>query len=152
MTVCRFCHRLERHNLGAKRFHRELDYRKAHGIEIGHGPIGNASIISAPQSVKKNIDRTRELGMRQTKQGNHGNCGINARIGVNGRTKVIHVVAATAVNFHDATCLSYLLHGEETWVWGNWPIQGKAMSSAHARHVRWTWRTAAIDARASWTK
>lgn len=118
ITVRQFFYCLERHDLGAKRFQRELDYLKAHGIEIGHGTIGDALVISVPQLIK-NIDRTRELGVHQTKQGNQGYFGINVRIGVHGRTKFSHVVTATAANVHDVTCVSDLLHGEETQVWGD---------------------------------
>ena len=63
--------------------------------------------------------------MHQTKKGNQWYFGMKAHIGVDSRTKVIHSVAATAANVHDATCLSDLLHGEETRVWGDSAYQGQ---------------------------
>ena len=123
-TLCRFRHLLERNKLGKKIFQRVHDYLEAHGIEIGKGTIVDASIISAPPSTK-NKDRTRDPDMHQTKKGNQWYFGMKAHIGVDSRTKVIHSVAATAANVHDATCLPDLLHGEETRVWGDSAYQGQ---------------------------
>ena len=123
-TICRFRHLLERNKLGKKIFQRVHDYLEAHGIEIGKGTIVDASIISAPPSTK-NKDRTRDPDMHQTKKGNQWYFGMKAHIGVDSRTKVIHSVAATAANVHDATCLPDLLHGEETRVWGDSAYQGQ---------------------------
>ena len=63
--------------------------------------------------------------MHQTKKGNQWFFGMKAHIGVDSRTKLIHAVAATAANVHDATCLPDLLHGEETKVWGDAAYQGQ---------------------------
>ena len=123
-TLCRFRHLLERNKLGKKIFQRVHDYLEAHGIEIGKGTIVDASIISAPPSTK-NKDRTRDPDMHQTKKGNQWYFGMKAHIGVDSRTKVIHSVAATAANVHDATCLPDLLHGEETRIWGDSAYQGQ---------------------------
>ena len=57
--------------------------------------------------------------MHQTRKGKQWYFGMKAHIGMDRRTKVIHTVAATAANVHDATCLGQLLHGEETEVWGD---------------------------------
>lgn len=40
-----------------------------------------------------------------------------AHIGVDSRTKVIHLVAATAANVHDSQVLPEVLHGQETRAW-----------------------------------
>ncbi|MBI2800245.1 MAG: IS5 family transposase [Gammaproteobacteria bacterium] len=144
-TVCRFRHLLERNKLGKKLFQRVHDYLETHGIEIGKGTIVDASIISAPPSTK-NKDRTRDPDMHQTKKGNQWFFGMKAHIGVDSRTKVIHSVAATAANVHDATCLPDLLHGEETRVWGDSAYQGQgevisrcapnALDMTHRRYRR----------------
>jgi len=91
---------------------------------VGKGTIVDASIISAPSSTK-NKDKTRDPDMHQTKKGNQWFFGMKAHIGVDSRTKLIHAVAATAANVHDATCLPDLLHGEETKVWGDAAYQGQ---------------------------
>jgi len=103
-TICRFRHLLERNNLGEAIFQYVLDHLDAHGIKVGKGTIVDASIISAPPSTK-NKDRARDPDMHQTKKGNQWFFGMKAHIGVDSRTKVIHAVAATAANVHDAACL-----------------------------------------------
>jgi IS5 family transposase len=123
-TICRFRHLLERNNLGEALFQYVLEYLEAHGIKVGKGTIVDASIISAPSSTK-NKDKARDPDMHQTKKGNQWFFGMKAHIGVDSRTKLIHAVAATAANVHDATCLPDLLHGEETKVWGDAAYQGQ---------------------------
>lgn len=88
------------------------------------GTIVDASIISAPSSTK-NKDAKRDPDMHQTKKGNQWFFGMKAHIGVDSRTKLIHAVAVTAANVHDATCLPDLLHGEETRIWGDAAYQGQ---------------------------
>ncbi|MDP7716809.1 MAG: IS5 family transposase [Candidatus Marinimicrobia bacterium] len=123
-TICRFRHLLERNDLGEALFQYVLDYLEAQGIKVGKGTIVDASIISAPASTK-NKDGKRDPDMHQAKKGNQWFFGMKAHIGVDSRTKLIHAVAATAANVHDATCLPDLLHGEETKVWGDAAYQGQ---------------------------
>ena len=123
-TICRFRHLLERNDLGEALFQYVLEYLEAQGIKVGNGTIVDASIISAPSSTK-NKDGKRDPDMHQTKKGNQWFFGMKAHIGVDSRTKIIHAVAATAANVHDATCLPDLLHGEETKVWGDAAYQGQ---------------------------
>ena len=107
-----------------------------HGIKVGKSTIVDASIISAPPSTK-NKDRARDPEIHQTKKGKQWYFGMKAHIGVDSRTKVIHAVAASAANVHDATCLRQLLHGEETEVWGDSAYQGQgALIARHAPNAR----------------
>ena len=57
--------------------------------------------------------------MHQTKKSNQWYFGMNAHIGVDSRSKIIHAVVATAANVHDSVRLPGLLHGNETRVWGD---------------------------------
>lgn len=123
-TICRFRHLLEQNQLGEALFAYILEYLETQGIKVGKGTIVDASIISAPSSTK-NKDGTRDPDMHQAKKGNQWFFGMKAHIGVDSRTKLIHAVAATAANVHDATCLPDLLHGEETKVWGDAAYQGQ---------------------------
>ena len=43
---------------------------------------------------------------------------MNAHVGVNSQTKLIHSVEARAANIHDSQVLGDLPHGGETRVWG----------------------------------
>jgi transposase, IS5 family len=122
-TVLRFRHLLEQHNLGVKLFQQVHHYLEAQGIKVGTGTIVDATIIAAPPSTK-NKEKKRDPDMHQTKKGNQWHFGMKAHIGVDSKTKVIHAVAATPANVHDATCLPDLLHGEETRLWGDSAYQG----------------------------
>jgi IS5 family transposase len=124
-TICRFRHLLERNELGEAIFQYVLEYLDEHGIKVGNGTVVDATIIAAPPSTK-NKDRKRDPDMSQTKKGNQWYFGMKAHIGVDSRTRVIHAVAATAANVHNATCLPDLLHGDESKVWGDSAYQGQS--------------------------
>jgi IS5 family transposase len=84
----------------------------------------DATIIAAPSSTK-NRTKERDPEMHQTKKGNQWYFGMKAHIGMDSRTKLIHSVAATAANVHDSQVLPELLHGQETWVWGDAAYSGQ---------------------------
>jgi transposase, IS5 family len=109
-TICKFRHLLERHDLGRKLFEEVHLHLEAHGLKVSTGTIVDATIISAPSSTK-NAAKERDPEMHQTKKGNHWYFGMKAHVGVDSKTKLIHSVAATAANVHDATVLPDLLHG-----------------------------------------
>ena len=129
-TLCRFRHLLERNKLGEALFEYVIDYLETNGIKVGRGTIVDATLISAPPSTK-NKEKSRDPDMHQTKKGNQWFFGMKAHIGVDSRTKIIHAVAATAANVHDATCLPDLLHGEERKVWGDSAYQGQGEVIKH---------------------
>lgn len=123
-TVCKFRHLLERHDLGRKLFEQVHRHLEAHGLKVATGTIVDATIINAPSSTK-NAARGRDPEMCQTRKGKQWYFGMKAHLGVDSRSKIIHAVAATAANVHDATVLPDLLHGDETRVWGDQAYQGQ---------------------------
>jgi transposase, IS5 family len=80
---------------------------------------------SAHRASTKNATKSRDPEMHQTKKGNQWYFGMKAHFGVDGKTKVIHAVVATAANVHDAMMPPDLLHGEETRVWGDQAYKGR---------------------------
>jgi IS5 family transposase len=64
--------------------------------------------------------------MHQTKKGNQWYFGMKAHVGVDSKTKLTHTALVTPANVADATVLPYLLHGEETRVWGDQEYRGRA--------------------------
>ncbi len=66
------------------------------------------------------------------------------------KTKVIHAVAATAANMHDATCLPDLLHGDETRVWATRPTRANARLFASMPGWPWTSPTAVTATRTAY--
>jgi IS5 family transposase len=123
-TVCKFRHLLEAHALGGAILRTVNAHLARQGFKVSTGTIVDATIISAPSSTK-NQHGARDPEMHQTKKGNEWHFGMKAHIGVDSATKIIHSVAATAANVHDAHLLPELLHGRETRVWGDSAYQGQ---------------------------
>ena len=123
-TICKFRHLLDAHQVGQQLFARIGAYLAAHGLKVSRGTIVDATIISAPSSTK-NRTKERDPEMHQTKKGNQWYFGMQAPIGVESQTKLIHSVAATAANVHDSQVLPKLLHGQETRVGGDAAYSGQ---------------------------
>lgn len=124
-TICRFRHLLEAHDLSARIFEDVLVHLEAKGLKVSTGTIVDATIIHAPSSTK-NAEQARDPEMHQTKKGNQWYFGMKAHLGVDSKLKLIHAVAATPANVHDAQVLGDLLHGEETRVWGDQAYRGQS--------------------------
>jgi hypothetical protein len=84
----------------------------------------DATIIGAPSSTK-NKDGKRDPQMHQTAKGTQWYFGMEAHIGVDSKTKVIHTILASAANVADSLALPHLLHGKETRVWGDQAHRGQ---------------------------
>lgn len=123
-TICKFRHLLERNKLGKVLLTAVNDHLHRTGIKITKGTIVDATIIGAPSSTK-NQDGERDLEMHQTAKGKQWYFGMKAHIGVDSDTKLVHTVLVSAANVHDREALPYLLHGNETRVWGDQGYQGQ---------------------------
>ena len=123
-TVCKFRHRMERHNLGDRLFGLVNEYLRENGLKVNRGTIVDASIIDAPSSTK-NRKKERDPEMHQTRKGRQWYFGMKAHIGVDSRSKLIHSVVATPANVHDSRVLRDLLHGDETRVGGDSAYAGQ---------------------------
>lgn len=108
MTICKFRHRLEPHQLGQPLFARIGEYLTKQGLRVSRGTIVDATIFRAPRSTK-NRTKERDPEMHQTTKGNQWYFGMRANIGVDSQTTLIHSVAATAANVHDSQVLPKLL-------------------------------------------
>ncbi len=123
-TICKFRHRLERNKLGKTLLKAVNEYLRRNGIKIANGTIVDATIIGAPSSTK-NQSGKRDPEMHQTAKGQQWYFGMKAHVGVDSRFKLIHTILASAANVHDREALPYLLHGDETRVWGDQGYQGQ---------------------------
>ena len=123
-TVCKFRHLLERHKLGKPLLSAVNRHLKTQGIKVTHGSIVDATIISAPSSTQ-NRDGRRDPEMHQTAKGKQWYFGMKAHLGVDSRTKLVHTALVSAANVADGDALPYLLHGDETRVWGDQAYRGK---------------------------
>jgi IS5 family transposase len=117
-TICKFRHLLEEHDLGGAMLVAVNRHLQSKGVRISRGTIVDATIIHAPSSTK-NQAQQRDPEMKQTKKGGQWYFGMKAHVGVDSQTKMIHSAAVSPANQADAKVLPYLLHGEETRVWGD---------------------------------
>ena len=124
-TICKFRHLLEEHDLGGAMLQAVNRHLQSKGVRISRGTIVDATIIHAPSSTK-NQAQQRDPEMKQTKKGGQWYFGMKAHVGVDSQTKMIHSAAVSPANQADAKVLPYLLHGEETRVWGDQGYVGQS--------------------------
>lgn len=89
-TICKFRHLLEKHGVGDRIFAVISEHLQRSGLKIGTGTIVDATIIAAPSSTK-NREKERDPEMHQTKKGNQWYFGMKGHIGVDSRSKMIHL-------------------------------------------------------------
>ena len=122
-TILRFRHLLKRHDLAVDMLRFVNDLLRAKGLMLRSGTAVDATLISAPSSIK-NARGERDPEMQQTKKGNQWYFGMKAHIGVDAQSGFVHTVAGTAANVHDVTMAGRLLHGEEEAAFGDAGYQG----------------------------
>lgn len=122
-TLLRFRRLLETHNLTRQIF-AAVNYQLAtQGLYLKEGTVVDATIISAPPSIK-NESKSRDPEMRHAKKGNPYYFGMKAHIGVDAASGLVHTMVTTPANAHDVTQAHALLHGEEQEVYGDSGYQG----------------------------
>ena len=136
-TILNFRHFLEAHKLGEKLFADINGHLDKHGLRLREGTIVDASIIEAPSSTK-NKQGKRDPEMHQTKKGNEWHFGMKMHIGVDESLGLVHSVTTTAANVHDLEEMPKLLHGDESYVWGDAGYRGAEHREEHEdRDVDW---------------
>ena len=117
-TILNFRHLLEENNLQEKFFKIMNEVLKKNGLIVKEGTIMDATIITAPTSVK-NGDKKRDEEMSSTKKGNNWYFGMKAHIGVDHKSGIVHSIEATTAKVHDKQMQNDLLHGEERAIFGD---------------------------------
>jgi IS5 family transposase len=123
-TLLNFRHLLEKHQLGAALFAKVGELLLANGMKLSGGTIVDATLITAPASIK-NQEQSRDPEMHQSKKGNQWYFGMKVHIGADSRSGLVHSVSVTAANVHDSQELPNLLHGRETRLYGDSAYRGK---------------------------
>ncbi len=114
-ALLHFRHLLERHQLADALFAAVNGLLREHGLFLKTGTVIDATLIAAPPSTK-NMDRSRDPEMHQTKKGNQWYFGAKAHIGVDAESGLVHHVAVTAANVSDQQVIEPLLEGDEKLV------------------------------------
>ena len=135
VSILRFRHLLEEHELSPKILQVINAKLAAHGLLLKSGTVVDASLIAAPSSTK-NKDGKRDPEMHQVKKGNQWHFGMKAHIGVDADSGLVHSVIGTAANVNDVTQGHALLHGQEQVVFADAGYQGSA-KRAEATGVAW---------------
>jgi len=138
-TILNFRRLIETNDLAPMIFDRVNALLTRKGLMLKRGSIVDATIIPAPSSTK-NADRQRDPEMHQTKKGNQCYFGMQAHIGVDTDSGLVHTVVTRAANEADIEVVDELLHGKEKVVHADAGYTG-----ADKRVVRktLTWKIAA---------
>ena len=112
VSILRFRHLLEEHELSPKILEVINAKLAAHGLLLKTGTVVDATLIAAPSSTK-NKTGARDPEMHQAKKGNQWHFGMKAHIGVDADSGVVHSVVGTSANAADITQTEHVLHGEE---------------------------------------
>ena len=121
-TILNFRHLLERHGLTQAIFAEVNAHLVDKGITLRGGTLIDATIIDAPPSTK-NKARARDPEMSSTKKGGDWYFGMKAHIGVDAASGVTHSLETTTAKVHDSQIWDALLHGKETSVWAELPLE-----------------------------
>jgi IS5 family transposase len=122
-TILRFRHRLEKHKLADAILEEVNALLSQRGLLLKTGTVVDATLIAAPSSTK-NKDKERAPEMHSSKKGEQMYFGMKAHIGVDAESGLVHTVRGTSGNVHDVTEGNSLLHGQETWAYGDAGYQG----------------------------
>ncbi len=123
VSILRFRHLLERHDLAPQMLQAVNATLAAQGLLLKEGTAIDATLIAAPSSTK-NGTSTRDPEMHQTKKGNQWHFGMKAHIGVDADSGLVHTVVGTAANVNDVTQAHHLVHGDESEVFADAGYQG----------------------------
>ena len=146
-TILRFRHLLEEHKLADQMLSVVNDMLGAKGLLLRKGTVVDATFtftftfFAAPSSTK-NASGERDPAMHQTKKGNQWLLrlrafGMEAHIGVDAKSGLVHTVKGTPANANDVTEANALLHGEETDAFGDAGYQGAAKRPDAKESVNW---------------
>lgn len=123
VSILRFRHLLEKHDLANQFFETVNDMLRAKGLMLQSGTVVDATIIAAPSSTKNSTGK-RDPEMHQTKKGNQWHHGMKAHIGADADSGLVHAVVGTAANVNDITQAHALVHGNEVDVYADAGYQG----------------------------
>ena len=122
-TILRFRHLLEANNLSLQIMATINALLTQRGLMLKTGTVVDATLIAAPSSTK-NKDHARDPEMHSSKKGQQMYFGMKAHIGADAESGLVHTVVGTSGNVHDVTQGNSLLHGQESFAFGDAGYQG----------------------------
>jgi IS5 family transposase len=140
VSILRFRHLLEKHNLAKQFFETVNAMLRQRGLMLHSGTVIDATIIAAPSSTK-NSSGKRDPEMHQTKKGNQWHHGMKSHIGADAQSGLVHSMVGTAANANDVTQAHALVHGEESDVYADAGYQGVG-KRAETQNIEVNWHVA----------
>ena len=141
VSILRFRHLLQQHELAPKMLEAVNATRAAKGLLLKEGTVVDATLIAAPGSTKNQED-TRDPEMHQTRKGKQWHFRMKAHIGVDVDSGLVHtVVAGTAANVNDVSQAHALVHGAEADVFAAAGYQG-VDKREDTQNIRARWHVA----------
>ena len=123
VSILRFRHLLDEHELSTKIL-QVINFKlSCHGLLLKTGTVVDAALIAAPSSTK-NKTGEHDPEIHQVKKGNQWHFGLKAHIGMDANSGLVHTVIGTAANACDVTQAYALLHGQEQVVFADAGYQG----------------------------
>ena len=135
-TILRFRHRLEKHKLAEQVLATVNELLTERGLLLKAGTAVDATLIAAPTSTK-NKDRARDPEMHSSKKGSQWYFGMNAHIGVDAESGLVHTVRGTCGHVSDIAEANTLLHGQERVAFGDAGYQGIEKRPDAKAEVTW---------------
>jgi IS5 family transposase len=111
-------HLLEAHGLTERIFATLNAELRERGLLMNNATLADATILAAPSSTK-NREKARDPEMHRTRKGNQWYFGMQAHIGADADSGLVHTVVGTAANVADVSQGEHLLHGEEEVVFAD---------------------------------
>ena len=124
-TILRFRHKLEEHMLAEQILQTVNEMLQAMGLLLKAGAVVDATLSAGPSSTK-NACGKRDPEMHQSWKGNQWHFGMDAHVGVDADSGLVHTSKGMAVNVNDVVEVNRLLHGEETDAFGDAGHEGAA--------------------------
>ena len=117
-TLLKFRRLLEKHKIGEKIFADVKERLEKAGLMMHGGTIVDATIISAPCSIKNRTGK-RDPEMHQTKKGNQWYFGMKIHSGVDAGSGYIHTITSTGANVHDVNEAHKLIRKDDDVMYGD---------------------------------
>jgi len=117
-TLLHFRRILEESELGKAMFEAINQVLEANGHFMRGGTIVDATIISAPASLK-NADNKRDEEMSSTRKGSDWFFGMKAHVGVDAGSGLIHSLVTTTASVQDVTQCHHLIREDDHTVYGD---------------------------------
>ena len=135
-TILRFRHRLETHKLAEQILTTVNEILTQRGLLLRAGTVVDDTLITAPTSTK-NKGKARDPEMHLSKKANQWYFGMKAHIGFDADFGLVHTVRGTSDHVSNIGQANTLLHGQETYAFGDAGYQGVEKGPDANAEVTW---------------